>query len=52
MQQKKYVEIFLKEIARDEDVAETTLTRYIEKYGDIDKAVFMAEVYRISTKWY
>ena len=35
---------FLKEIARDEDIAETTLTRYLKKYGDIDKAVFMAKV--------
>ena len=37
---------FLKEIARDEDIAETTLTRYLKKYGDIDKAVFMAKVQR------
>ena len=28
---------FLKAIARDEDVAETTLTRYLQKYGNIDE---------------
>ncbi len=36
----------LKVIARDEDVAETTLTRYLQKYGNIDKAVFMAKIQR------
>lgn len=36
----------LKAIARDEDVAETTLTRYLQKYGNIDKAVFMAKIQR------
>ncbi len=37
---------FLKAIAREEDVAETTLTRYLKKYGNIDKAVFMAKIQR------
>jgi len=37
---------FLKAIARDENVAETTLTRYLQKYNDIDKAVFMAKIQR------
>ena len=37
---------FLKTIAREEDVAETTLTRYFKKYGNIDKAVFMAKIQR------
>lgn len=37
---------FLKAIAREEDVAETTLTRYFQKYGNIDKAVFMAKIQR------
>ncbi len=36
----------LKAIARDGDVAETTLTRYLQKYGNIDKAVFMAKIQR------
>lgn len=36
----------LKAIAREEDVAETTLTRYLQKYGNIDKAVFMAKIQR------
>jgi len=36
----------LKAIARDEDVATTTLTRYLQKYGHIDKAVFMAKIQR------
>lgn len=36
----------LKAIARDEDVAETTLTRYLQKYNNIDKAVFMAKIQR------
>lgn len=37
---------FLKAIAREEDVAEATLTRYFQKYGNIDKAVFMAKIQR------
>lgn len=37
---------FLKTISREEDVAETTLTRYFQKYGNIDKAVFMAKIQR------
>lgn len=37
---------FLKAIAREEDVAETTLTRYLKKYANIDKAVFMAKIQR------
>ena len=37
---------FLKAIAREEDIAETTLTRYFQKYGNIDKAVFMAKIQR------
>lgn len=37
---------FLKSIAREENVAETTLTRYFQKYGNIDKAVFMAKIQR------
>ena len=41
---------FLKEIAREENIAETTLTRYLEKYGYIDKAVFMAKVQRNKSK--
>ena len=36
----------LKAIAREEDVAETTLTRYFQKNGNIDKAVFMAKIQR------
>ncbi len=41
---------FLKAIARDEDVAETTLTRYFQKYDNIDKAVFMAKIQRQKTR--
>ena len=37
---------FLKAIAREEDVAETTLTRYFKKYNNIYKAVFMAKIQR------
>ncbi len=35
---------FFKTIARDERVAETTLSRYYKKYGNIDKAVYMAKI--------
>lgn len=34
---------FLRTIAKDEGVAETTLRRYYKKYGNIDKAVYMAK---------
>lgn len=40
----------LKSIAKDENVAETTLTRYIKKYKNIDKAVFMARIQRQKTR--
>ena len=40
----------LKRIAKDENVAETTLTRYLKKYGNIDKAVFMAKIQRQKTR--
>lgn len=40
----------LKGIARDEKVAETTLTRYLKKYGNIDKAVFMAKIQKQKTR--
>lgn len=41
---------FLKAIAREEAVAETTLTRYFKKYNNIDKAVFMAKIQREKSK--
>lgn len=41
---------FLKAIAREEAVAETTLTRYFQKYNNIDKAVFMAKIQREKSK--
>ncbi len=41
---------FLKTIAKDEEVAETTLRRYFQKYGNIDKAVFMAKIQRQKSK--
>ena len=41
---------FLKAIAREEAVAETTLTRYFQKYNNIDKAVFMAKSQREKSK--
>jgi len=34
----------LKSISKDENVAETTLTRYLQRYGNIEKAVFMAKI--------
>lgn len=37
---------FLRTIAKDEGVAETTLRRYYKKYGNIDKAVYMAKIQR------
>ena len=37
---------FLRTIAKDEGVAETTLDRYYKKYGNIDKAVYMAKIQR------
>ncbi len=37
---------FLRTIAKDEGVEETTLDRYYKKYGNIDKAVFMAKIQR------
>lgn len=37
---------FLVTIAKDEGVAETTLVRYYKKYGNIDKAVYMAQIKR------
>lgn len=37
---------FLRTIAKDEGVAETTLRRYYKKYGNIDKAVYMAKIHR------
>lgn len=37
---------FLRTIAKDEDVAETTLDRYYKKYKSIDKAVYMAKIQR------
>ena len=37
---------FLRTIAKDEGVAETTLRRYYKKYGSIDKAVYMAKIQR------
>lgn len=40
----------LKSIARDEDVAETTLTRYLQRYVNIYKAVFMAKIQRQKTR--
>ena len=40
----------LKSIAKDENVAETTLTRYLKKYKNIDKAVFMARIQRQKTR--
>ncbi len=40
----------LKSIAKDENVAETTLTRYIKKYKNIDKAVFMAKIQKQKTR--
>jgi len=40
----------VKAIARDENVAETTLTRYIEKYDTVEKAVFMARIQRQKSK--
>lgn len=40
----------VKAIARDEDVAETTLTRYLQRYQTIEKAVFMAKIQRQKTK--
>jgi len=40
----------VKAIARDEDVAETTLTRYMHRYENIDKAVFMAKMQRQRTR--
>lgn len=43
--EKKYV----KSIAKEEGVAETTLRRYIEKYNNIDKAVFMARIQKHKT---
>lgn len=41
---------FLKAIAREEAVAETTLTRYFQKYNNINKAVFMAKIQREKSK--
>lgn len=35
---------FLRSIAKDEGVAETTLVRYYKKYGSIEKAVYMAKI--------
>lgn len=40
----------VKAIARDEDIAETTLTRYLQKYQTIEKAVFMAKIQRQKTR--
>lgn len=40
----------VKQIAREEDVAETTLRRYLERYDNIDKAVFMAKIQRQRTR--
>ena len=40
----------LKRIAKDENVAETTLTRYLKRYENIDKAVFMAKIQRQKTR--
>ena len=37
---------FLRTIAKDEGVAETTLARYYKRYGNIDKAVYMAKIQR------
>ena len=37
---------FLRTIAKDEGVAENTLRRYYKKYGNIDKAVYMAKIQR------
>lgn len=37
----------VKAIARDENVAETTLRRYLERYQIIEKAVFMAKIQRL-----
>lgn len=41
---------FLRTIAKDEGVAETTLGRYYKKYGSIDKAVYMAKIQRKRTQ--
>lgn len=41
---------FLRTIAKDEGVAETTLDRYYKKYGSIDKAVYMAKIQRKRTQ--
>ena len=41
---------FLRTIAKDEGVAETTLDRYYKKYGNIDKAVYMAQIKRRKTQ--
>lgn len=40
----------VKAIARDEDVAETTLTRYLKRYISTEKAVFMAKIQRQKTQ--
>ena len=40
----------LKRIAKDENVAETTLTRYLKRYVNIDKAVFMAKIQKQKTR--
>ena len=40
----------VKAIARDEDVAETTLTRYLKRYSSTEKAVFMAKIQRQKTQ--
>lgn len=40
----------VKAIARDEDVAETTLTRYLKRYNSTEKAVFMAKIQRQKTQ--
>ncbi len=41
---------FLRTIAKDEGVAETTLDRYYKKYENIDKAVYMAQIKRRKTQ--
>ena len=41
---------FIKEIAKEEDIAETTLRRYIEKYGNLEKAVLMAKIQKQKTR--
>lgn len=40
----------IKALAREENVAETTLTRYLEKYDTVEKAVFMAKMQRQRTQ--